>query len=121
MSRLAILAAAVAATVIGGAPAAAHPGPNILTQFGGKDRADGTGAATVAQIGGVHLYKGPARRASDALAGAAAPSQMHRARRHLSVNAPCRHRCWRELRTQGFWSGVAPQSRRFTQGFYSGD
>ena len=97
--------------------ATAHPGPKILTQFGGAERSDSSGGVQVTRIAGVHLYEGP-RRLDDALEGAASASVDNAVA--IVIELRYRPRRIRDLRTQGFYSGTAPQSRRFTQGFYSG-
>lgn len=111
-----IAAATFAAGLV--ATAQAHEGPKLLTT-GSGERTAKTAGVSYADVDGVHLFKGSARSASEPaspmLAGARA------ARTTLSIvihKTPWRS--IRRLRTQGFYAGTAPASRRFTQGFYSG-
>lgn len=108
---------AVSFSLMAGA-AQAHSGSAILTVGGEDERQAMTSGVTYEETGGVHLYRGRA-----ALAGAEpAP---------VSESAPAKEcgdtiiyrgvwRSFRSLRTQGFYSGRSPKSRRYTQGFYSG-
>ena len=99
--------------------ASAHPGPKLLTQFGGADRSDIAGETSVEDINGVHLYRGPRKLEEDALAGGPTDQSVrYRKEIDIVVNVPFRR--IRRLRTQGFYSGTPYPSRRFTQGFYSG-
>lgn len=99
------------------APAAhAHEGPKILTQFGGAERASHSGGS-VEHIRGVHLYRG-AKKLEDSLEGGATVRSAQTLK--VEIDVECRQRQFRRLRTQGFYSGTGPKSRRYTQGFYSG-
>lgn len=96
--------------------ALAHPGPKLLTT-GNGDRTAMTAGMTYEDINGVHVFRG-----SKALLGDdPAPKAMRETR---EIEIVIKHRPWRrlrKLRTQGFFSGVPYPSRRYTQGFYSGD
>jgi hypothetical protein len=104
--------------------AAAHPGANILTAGANKERSAMTSGMTFEEVGAVHVFRG--RRA---LIAAAPTATEIPARRNCnikiilpeSVLLPFLH-----LRTQGFYSGTGLtgnglRSRRYTQGFYSGN
>lgn len=107
--------AAVSFSLMAGA-AQAHSGSAILTVGGEDERQAMTSGVTFEETGGVHLYRGRA-----ALVGA----------EPVAESAPAKEcgdtiiykgvwRSFRSLRTQGFYSGRSPKSRRYTQGFYSG-
>ncbi len=110
-----VAAAIIAATSI--SAAAAHPGPKLLTT-GGGERTAMTAGVSYEDIDGVHLFKGASRLAGDeATPMMGAPAKTVRVT--ISHRAP--YRSFRSLRTQGFYSGTGPKSRRYTQGFYSGN
>jgi len=97
--------------------ATAHPGAKLLTT-GKGERTAMTAGMSYADVNGVHLFKGSERLAGDdATPILGAPMKTLR----ISVSARAPYRSFRSLRTQGFYSGTGPRSRRFTQGFYSGD
>lgn len=105
---------AIAASAAGGA--AAQTGAKILTAGGAKERVVMTAGVTVQNVNGVRLYRGAPTPEEPA---AAEPKSQTT----VIVNVPpqkCIWRTFRHLRTQGFYSGTGPQSRRYTQGFYSG-
>lgn len=112
--------AAMAISVLAGlgafSSASAHPGAKLLTT--GKDeRTAMTAGISYADVNGVHLFKGAKR-----LAGAGATPMLGAPAKTLRISVSTRapYRSFRSLRTQGFYSGTGPRSRRFTQGFYSG-
>ncbi len=108
---------AAASLAIASTGANAHSAPSIITTFGDDARASIAGASTVDMIGSVHLVRGPG--AADAALDGAAPAWSP-APAHINVTLHYTPRSFRTLRTQGFYSGLGPKSRRFTQGFYSG-
>lgn len=96
--------------------AQAQSGSAILSAGGAKERTAMTEGVRLEEINGVHVFRGRTKLAGDEPAPAEA-------------NAPCHTnvviekivwRSFRKLRTQGFYNGRG-QSRRYTQGFYSGD
>ncbi|MEM9618210.1 MAG: hypothetical protein AAF936_09640 [Pseudomonadota bacterium] len=108
---------AISFSLMAGA-AQAHPGSAILTVGGEDERQAMTNGVTFEEIGGVHLYRGRA-----ALAGAEpAPGTELDAAKECGDTIIYKGvwRSFRSLRTQGFYSGRSPRSRRYTQGFYSG-
>lgn len=97
----------------------AHPGPKLLTQFGGLEQSDKTGGTSVESINGVHLYRGTRRLEGEKnVSGLAGGKQQYRKEIEIVIDIPFRR--IRRLRTQGFYSGIAYPTRRYTQGFYSG-
>ena len=118
--RVSAIVAGLAALAIS-TGAMAHPGARLLTLDSKSEQAAMGPGVSFEEINGVHLFKGPAQKASafddSALLGGepAAVSQ--------DVVVIIKQRPWRRirhLRTQGFYSGVPYPSRRYTQGFYSG-
>ena len=110
-----VLAGAVAAAAI--SSAAAHPGSKLLTTGAGA-RAAMTEGMSYQDVNGVHLFKG-----TPSLAGAQTPMAGGRPMSQTKIVVVHRYpwRSFRQLRTQGFYSGPGAISRRYTQGFYSGD
>jgi hypothetical protein len=98
--------------------ALAHANPNILTVFEKDARTDRTDGVSIEHVAGVHLYRG-SQRVNDLLAGA---SETRAAPESVNIEVTLRYtpRSFRSLRTQGFYAGYRPKSRRYTQGFYSG-
>ena len=108
-----VAAAIIAATSVSGA--AAHPGPKLLTT-GSGERTAMTPGMSYEDFDGVHLFKGAPR-----IAGGEAMSTMPADRIKITIRHEAPWRNFRSLRTQGFYSGTGPKSRRYTQGFYSGN
>lgn len=97
--------------------AQAHPGAAILTTGGADERTVMSEGVRFEETNGVHVFRGRTRLAGEKPAPAVA-------------DAPCQTevviqkavwRSFRTLRTQGFYSGRNQTSRRYTQGFYSGN
>lgn len=108
-----------AAVLVGATSMAqAHEGPKLLTT-GSGERTATTAGVTYEDIDGVHLFKGRARQSGTDMATLLAGAPSAKAI-HLTIIHKTPWRRIRPLRTQGFYSGSAPASRRFTQGFYSG-
>ncbi len=111
---LALLAAAAA---LGATGAIAHPGPKLLTAGPAKEKTAMTPGMTFEDINGVHVFRS-AKKPAAALAGAGLLSHS------MNIEVAIEKRVWRAfrpMRTQGFYTGRGPKSRRYTQGFYSGD
>ncbi len=104
------------ALILTGGSASAYPGVNILTTGSGNEKTVTVGVS-YEDTNGVHLFRGPKRLSGDILAGGERPQRDTR----IEIN---KHRyVWRSfrmLRTQGFYSGDPHPSRRYVQGFYSG-
>ncbi|WP_425410702.1 hypothetical protein [Hyphococcus sp.] len=116
MRRLTALTAC--AVICGGAAAHAHPGEAILTTGNGERTVMG-GGVTIEEISGVHIFRGGGAPEPDELLGAETPEQG----REKEIEIVFKKRPFRNirrLRTQGFYSGVPYPSRRYRQGFYSG-
>ena len=96
--------------------AAAHPGPKLLTAGGAETRAAMTPGVSYENVDGVHVFRG-----SEKEEAVYSPTETA-ARHEIEIDVTHRFvwRSFRRLRTQGFFSGTDPKSRRFTQGFYSG-
>ncbi|NOX81523.1 MAG: hypothetical protein GXP06_00735 [Alphaproteobacteria bacterium] len=111
-----ILAGAACASLITTA-ATAHPGSEILTAGGVKERAAMTQGVSFEEVNGVHLFRG-----SKAASKASRPAALTQNRTiRIEIAAPrFVWRSFRGLRTQGFYSGKAYPSRRYRHGFYSG-
>ena len=113
-----LLAAAAFAAGLSCVGAAAHPGPKLLTAGGAKERTAMTPGMTYEDVGGVHLFKGsPAPATQEPLAGGE-PACADRQVKVVLINRSWRQ--FRRLRTQGFYSGDAYPTVRYTKGFYSG-
>jgi hypothetical protein len=109
------LTAALAFASLG---AEAHPGSKILTLGGGAERSAMTPGMTYEDVNGVHIFRGARALAGEepALAGGPEGRQIEiEIEKHVYVWRRLRH-----MRTQGFYSGDRYPSRRYTQGFYSG-
>ncbi len=117
MKQNPFFAAATMITVGAFSAAHAHEGPKLLTTSNGE-RTAMTAGVSYTHANGVHLFKGAPR-----LTGEDATPMMGASPKTVSVTIVHRApwRSFRSLRTQGFYSGTGPKSRRFTQGFYSGD
>ena len=109
------LTAAVIVTAASVSTADAHPGPKLLTT-GSGERTAMTPGISYEDVGGVHLFKGAPR-----LAGGEAVPAMSADGINITIRHKYPSRSFRTLRTQGFYAGTGPTSRRYTQGFYSGD
>ena len=114
MKTKAFAAAAIVAAASVSA-ATAHPGPKLLTT-GSGERTAMTAGMSYEDVNGVHMFKGAPR-----LAGGDAAAAMPTDSIEITVRHEYPWRSFRPLRTQGFYSGTGPKSRRYTQGFYSGD
>jgi len=95
----------------------AHPGAAILTTGGGDERTAMTEGVRFEETNGVHVFRGRERLAGEE----PAPAVADAACRTEVVIQKAVWRSFRTLRTQGFYSGRNQTSRRYTQGFYSGD
>ncbi|MHA7872875.1 MAG: hypothetical protein ACX939_11040, partial [Hyphococcus sp.] len=85
---------------------------------GETGRAATTPGVVYEDIKGVHLFRGRA-----ALAGAQSVAVTESSPAEECGDTIIYRGVWRSfrsLRTQGFYSGRSPQSRRYSQGFYSG-
>ena len=106
---------AIFLSVLAGA-AQAHPGSAILTVGGADERTAMTEGVRFEETNGVHVFRGRARLAGDKPAPAVAKAPCHAD----VVVEKVVWRSFRTLRTQGFYSGRG-KTRRYTQGFYSGN
>lgn len=113
-TKVFVAAAIVAAASV--SAAAAHPGPKLLTT-GSGERTAMTPGMSYEDHDGVHMFKGAPRLAG----GATATATMSTDSVKITVRHEYPWRSFRSLRTQGFYSGTGPKSRRYTQGFYSGN
>lgn len=110
-----IALAAGASAVVGAA--AAQPGPKILTTGSADARASMTPGATYESVRGVHVFRGtPAAAEAEPVPLAGGEAREIK----IVVKHKYAWRSLRRLRTQGFYSGRDPKSRRYRQGFYSG-
>ena len=98
--------------------AQAHPGSEILT-VGGKDgRQAMTDGMQYENINGVHVYRG-----TPSLAGTSASLETENESNIQQGDTIIYNNVWRtfrSLRTHGFYGGRRSDTRRYTQGFYSG-
>jgi len=108
--------ALLAALVCGVASAEAHPGSKILTT-GSGERTAMTAGMTYEDIKGVHIFRG---RTAEANAAESSADMSARTEVAIEISVTPAYRRFRHLRTQGFYSGDAYPSRRYTHGFYSG-
>lgn len=94
----------------------AHPGSRILTTGSGERTAMTTGMG-YEDVKGVHIFRGSTSPtvAAETSAKPAAHKQIE-----IEISVAHNYRRFRHLRTQGFFSGDAYPSRRYTHGFYSG-
>ncbi|MFC2951488.1 hypothetical protein ACFOOP_06080 [Marinicaulis aureus] len=103
--------------------AAAHPGSNLLiTDSKAAARAMSDGVS-FEESNGVHLFKGRARTSMQTEETALLGGEPVASAKNCNIEIEIRERPWRrlrQLRTQGFYSGVPYRSRPYTQGFYSG-
>ncbi len=106
---------AVSFSLMAGA-AQAHTGSAILMVGGEDERQAMTSGVTFEETGGVHLYRGRAALAGDEPVAESPPAKEC----GDTIIYKGVWRSFRSLRTQGFYSGRSPKSRRYTQGFYSG-
>ncbi len=97
----------------------AHPGVQILTAGNSKTRTAMTPGITYKEIGSVHLFTGKRALVGQEPVRAATSHQEASTITIIIKERPFRK--IRHLRTQGFYNGNGPKSRRFTQGFYSGN
>ncbi|WP_411816973.1 hypothetical protein [Hyphococcus sp. DH-69] len=98
-----------------GSTAFAHPGSKILTTAGGVSKQAMTSGVRYEDVNGVHVFRGSTALLGDEAAPRPSGKQM------VVKKIEIRHtwRSFRHLRTQGFYSGDAYPTRRYTQGFYS--
>ena len=110
----AVMLTALICTVAAGAEA--HPGSKILTT-GGGERTAMTAGMTYEDVNGVHIFRGSA-----ATTNVANTSKSVAAHKQIEIEIAMTpvYRRLRHMRTQGFYSGDAYPSRRYTHGFYSG-
>lgn len=101
------------------ASANAHPGSAILTT-GSGERTVMTSGVSIEETGGVHLFRGTTAPDDHELLGGETATETPCEERIEVIVKTRPFRSLRRLRTQGFYSGVAYPSRRYTQGFYSG-
>jgi hypothetical protein len=112
-----ILAGAACASFIASA-ASAHPGSEILTAGGAKERSAMTQGVSFEEANGVHLFRG-SKTPTNSKAQPTPITQSQTIR--IKIAAPIFvWRSARDLRTQGFYYGKVYPSRRYQQGFYSG-
>ena len=103
------------------APAAlAAPGPDILTTGSAHARASMTKGVVHETVSGVNIFRGTPALLGEAPVAEPVPETAPTIVEVKVTSAGCPFRTIRRLRTQGFYSGVAYPSRRYTQGFYSG-
>lgn len=109
-----VAAASIAIT----ASAKAHPGPKLITTGSANAPAATTGGVGFEEVNGVHLFRGRTALLGDEPAAMQTPEESSTIVKVVVIDRP--YRSFRRLRSQGFYSGVAYPSRRYTQGFYSG-
>lgn len=113
--------AAVLITIFSAAAftAQAAPGPKILTAGTTKERTAMTEGVSHNIVKGVNVFRGsPALLGAEKAAQDAPPSIELEL---IGALCACSEKSPRGLRTQGFYSGKVYSSRRYTQGFYSGN
>ncbi len=110
--QIAVLAALFCAAAAG---AQAHPGSKILTTGSGEQTAM-TDGMSYEDVSGVHIFRGSPASSDDTLPSSEAGRQQIK----IQISVTPAFRRIRHLRTQGFYSGAAYPSRRYTRGFYSG-
>ncbi len=117
--KLKIICSALASLGIITGSADAHPGSKILTLGGQAERSAMSAGVSFEEKNGVHLFRGgqTAERTAMSLHGGSA-------HRYVEIEIDKRKSAFRSirtLRTQGFYSGSSPKSRRYTQGFFAGN
>ena len=112
--KMAMLTAIICGAATSGAHA--HPGSKILTT-GSGERTAMTAGMRYEDVKGVHIFRGSAASVVDAQASNKA--SLHK-QIELEISVTPAYRRFRHLRTQGFFSGDAYPSRRYTHGFFSG-
>ena len=118
MTKLFIFFAALSAAIFTVSAASAHPGAKILTSGSAKERTIMTPGMNFEEVGAVHVFRGRKAIADATPAAVTTPARTT----IIKINIERRgFRSFRRLRTQGFYSGTGPKSRRYTKGFYSGD
>ena len=95
----------------------AHPGSRILTVGGEDGRHAMTSGVSYEDTSGVHVFRG--RPSLDGGQEAPAAESALNASNGDVIIYNGVWRSFRPLRTQGFYSGRNPKTRRYTQGFYS--
>ncbi len=96
----------------------AHPGSEILT-VGGKDgRQAMTDGMRYENVGGVHVYRGSASLAGQSDVSLEEAEPVIQQGDTIIYNNVWR--TFRSLRTHGFYGERRSMTRRYTQGFYSG-
>jgi len=115
-----LILASAAAFLISISTASAHPGAQIITTGDGTARSATTNGVSFAMEKGVHVFGGAAAApARDTFAGA---SRKMRIEKRIEIELNTYKKPWRRLRdmrTQGFYSGIAYPSRQYTQGFFA--
>ncbi len=110
--KLALLTALICSAAASGAQA--HPGSKILTT-GSGERTAMTAGMQYEDVKGVHIFRGRPTAEEQASPKTSLHKQIE-----IEISVTPVYRRLRHLRTQGFYSGHAYLSRRYTHGFYSG-
>ncbi len=114
--RISILSALLLLVLSG--TAQAHPGSAIMTVAGNDNRQAMTDGMRYDNVKGVHLFRGSASLAGqDAVVESETEPAIHQRDTIIYNNV---WRTFRSLRTHGFYGGRRSTTRRYTQGFYSG-
>lgn len=113
--------AAVLITIFSAAAftAQAAPGPKILTAGQAKVRTAMTEGVSHKVVKGVNIFRGSPALLGAKKAAQDAPPVIEL--EFIDALCACSKKSPRGLRTQGFYSGKVYSSRRYTQGFYSGN
>lgn len=112
--KISMLAAIICSATTSGVQA--HPGSKILTT-GSGERTAMTAGMRYEDVKGVHIFRGSAMSAGGAKAST--KTSLHK-QIEIEISMTSRYQHFRHLRTQGFYSGDAYPSRRYTHGFFSG-
>jgi len=118
MAKLYFFITALSAMMFTVSAASAHPGAKILTTGSAEEQKAMTPGMSFEEVGSVHVFRG--RNTITDAAPAAVKTQAHTTIIKINIEKRA-FRSFRRLRTQGFYSGTGPKSRRFTKGFYSGN
>ncbi len=118
MTKASIFIATLGAMLLTASAASAHPGTKILTTGSAGERTAMTSGMSFEEVGAVHVFRGK----SSLTGGAPVANKTGAQSTTININISNRaFRSFRRLRTQGFYSGTGPKSRRYTKGFYSGN
>ncbi len=98
--------------------AQAHPGSEILTVAGKDGRQAMTDGVRYENVNGVHVYRGSASLAGQSDGQTTQSEPVIQQGDTIIYNNVWR--TFRSLRTHGFYGGRRSMTRRYTQGFYSG-